>query len=76
MSIAMLTQLYRKMGQAVGFAKECKADLRLLQHSSLSKKHLKKSAIALKASREEESVNEMLSRYTMINDTVCLKNRD
>ncbi|KAG1052302.1 hypothetical protein G6F46_003853 [Rhizopus delemar] len=68
--LAMHANDNQKMGQAVGFAKECKADLRLLQHSSLSKKHLKKSAIALKASREEESVNEMLSRYTMINDTV------
>ncbi|CAO3693437.1 unnamed protein product [Rhizopus stolonifer] len=68
--LAMHANDSQKMGEAVGFAKECKADLRLLQHSSLSKKHLKKSAIALRAIREEETVNELLSKYTMINDTV------
>lgn len=58
------------MGQAVGFARDCKSDLRSIQHSSLSKAHLRKSAIAARAAREEEAVTELLSKYTMINDTV------
>ncbi|KAI9276027.1 BRO1 domain-containing protein [Sporodiniella umbellata] len=68
--LAMHANDSQRMGEAVGFAKECKADLRLLQHSGLSKKHLKKSAFALRAVREEESINELLSKYTLINDTV------
>ena len=58
------------MGEAVGFMRECKADLRSIQHSSLAKPHLRKSAVAGRALKEEESVSEMLQRYTMINDTV------
>lgn len=58
------------MGQAVGFARDCKADLKAIQHSSLSKAHIRKSAIAARAAREEETVTELLSKYTMINDTV------
>lgn len=58
------------MGEAVGFMRECKADLRSIQHSSLAKPHLRKSAVAGRALKEEESVSELLQRYTMINDTV------
>lgn len=58
------------MGQAVGFARDCKADLKSIQHSSLSKAHIRKSAIAARAAREEETVTELHSKYTMINDTV------
>lgn len=58
------------MGQAVGFARDCKADLKAIQHSSLSKAHIRKSAIAARAAREEEAVTDLLSKYTMINDTV------
>lgn len=63
------------MGQAVGFARDCKADLRAIQHSSLSKAHIRKSAIAGRAAREEEAVTELLSKYTMINDTVRREER-
>lgn len=58
------------MGQAVGFARDCKADLKSIQHSSLSKAHIRKSAIAARAAREEETVTELHSKYAMINDTV------
>lgn len=61
------------MGQAVGFARECKADLRSIQHSSLSKAHIRKSSIAARAGQEEESINEILSSYNLINDTVSFK---
>lgn len=60
----------RKMGQAVGFARDYKADLRSIQHASLSKAHIRKSAIAARAAKEEENATELLSKYTMINDTV------
>ena len=60
----------RKMGEAVGFLRECKADLRSIQHSSLSKPHLRKSGVASRAFKEEESVSELLQKFTMINDTV------
>lgn len=60
------------MGQAVGFARDCKADLRSIQHSSLSKAHIRKSAIAARAAKEEENATELLSKYTMINDTVSV----
>ncbi|KAI8350595.1 BRO1 domain-containing protein [Choanephora cucurbitarum] len=56
-----------KMGRAVGFARDCKADLRSIQQS---KAHLRKSAVAARAAKEEEAVTELLSKYTMINDTV------
>ena len=55
------------MGRAVGFARDCKADLRSIQQS---KAHLRKSAVAARAAKEEEAVTELLSKYTMINDTV------
>jgi hypothetical protein len=58
------------MGQAVGFARDCKADLKSLQQASLSKGHIRKSAIAARAAREQESVGDLLSKYTMINNTV------
>jgi hypothetical protein len=64
--------LDRKMGQAVGFARDCKADLKAIQHSSLSKAHIRKSAIAARAAKEEEVVTELLQKYNMINDTVSL----
>ncbi|RCH90383.1 hypothetical protein CU098_009439, partial [Rhizopus stolonifer] len=59
-----------KMGQAVGFARDSKTDLRSIQHASLSKAHIRKSAMAARAAKEEEAVTELLSKYTMINDTV------
>jgi hypothetical protein len=65
-----LMQLFRKMGQAVGFARDYKADLRSIQHATLSKAHIRKSAIAARAAKEEENATELLSKYTMINDTV------
>ncbi|GAA5798808.1 hypothetical protein HPULCUR_004214 [Helicostylum pulchrum] len=68
--LAMDANENQKMGQAVGFARDCKADLKAIQHSSLSKAHIRKSAIAARAAREEETVAELLSKYTMINDTV------
>ncbi|KAI8380156.1 hypothetical protein BD560DRAFT_324578 [Blakeslea trispora] len=55
------------MGQAVGFARDCKTDLRSIQQS---KAHLRKSTVAARAAKEEEAVAELLSKYTMINDTV------
>lgn len=58
------------MGVAVGFLRECKADLRAIQHSSLSRPQLRKSTVAQRALKEEESVSELLNKYTMINDTV------
>ncbi|KAI8340467.1 BRO1 domain-containing protein [Chlamydoabsidia padenii] len=61
----------QKMGIAVGFLRDCKADLRSLQHSSLSKPHIRKSTtVAARALKEEENVNGLLQRFTMINDTV------
>ncbi|KAI8646045.1 BRO1-like domain-containing protein [Parasitella parasitica] len=68
--LAMDANDNQKMGQAVGFARDCKADLRTIQHSSLSKAHIRKSAIATRAAKEEETVTEQLQKYTMINDTV------
>ncbi|KAI9496417.1 BRO1 domain-containing protein [Zychaea mexicana] len=64
----------KKMGEAVGFLRECKADLRSIQHSSLSKPHLRKSAVASRAFKEEEAVSELLQKFTMINDTVTYQN--
>ncbi|KAI9323246.1 hypothetical protein BX666DRAFT_1848073 [Dichotomocladium elegans] len=58
------------MGEAVGFLRECRSDLRAIQHSSLSKPQLRKSGVAARALKEEESVCELLQRYTLINDTV------
>ncbi|KAL7309167.1 hypothetical protein PS15m_011280 [Mucor circinelloides] len=68
--LAMDSNDNQKMGQAVGFARDCKADLKSIQHSSLSKAHIRKSAIAARAAKEEETVTELLQKYTMINDTV------
>ncbi|KAI8879646.1 hypothetical protein K501DRAFT_256397 [Backusella circina FSU 941] len=68
--LAMDANDNQKMGQAVGFARDCKADLKSLQQASLSKGHIRKSAIAARAAREQESVGDLLSKYTMINDTV------
>ncbi|CAO3587666.1 unnamed protein product [Absidia cylindrospora] len=62
----------QKMGIAVGFLRDCKADLRSVQHSSLSKPHIRKSTtVAARALKEEENVNELLQRFTMINDTAA-----
>ncbi|KAI8098598.1 uncharacterized protein BX664DRAFT_319101 [Halteromyces radiatus] len=61
-----------KTGVAVGFLRDCKADLRSVQHSSLTKPHIRKStAVAARAMKEEENVNELLQRFTMINDTAA-----
>ncbi|CAO3653973.1 unnamed protein product [Mucor hiemalis] len=68
--LAMDANDNQKMGQAVGFARDCKADLKAIQTSSLSKAHIRKSAIAARAAKEEENVTELLQKYTMINDTV------
>ncbi|KAI9487066.1 MAG: BRO1 domain-containing protein [Benjaminiella poitrasii] len=68
--LAMDANDNQRMGQAVGFVRECKTELHLIRHSSLSKPHIRKSAIAAKAAKEEESVSELVSKYTMINDTV------
>lgn len=62
------------MGQAVGFARDCKADLKAIQHSSLSKAHIRKSVVAARAAKEEEIAAELIQKYTMINDTVSLLN--
>lgn len=69
--LAMDANDNQKMGQAVGFARDCKADLKAIQTSSLSKAHIRKSAIAARAAKEEENVNELLQKFTMINDTVA-----
>ncbi|CEP19471.1 hypothetical protein [Parasitella parasitica] len=68
--LAMDANDNQKMGQAVGFARDCKADLRSIQHSSLSKAHIRKSTIAARAVKEEEAVTDLLQKYTIINDTV------
>lgn len=60
------------MGEAVGFLQDCKADLRSIQQSSFSKPHLRKSSVAQRALKEEESVTELLQRFTKINNTVSL----
>ncbi|KAI7900737.1 BRO1 domain-containing protein [Cokeromyces recurvatus] len=68
--LAMDANDNQKMGQAVGFARECKAELNLIHHSSLSKPHIRKSAIAARAAKEKEAISELVSKYTMINNTV------
>ncbi|KAI8075326.1 BRO1 domain-containing protein [Gongronella butleri] len=62
----------QKMGVAVGFLRECKADLKSVQQLSLSKPHQmrKSTAVAARALKEEESVNDLLQRFNLINDTV------
>lgn len=72
----MMCMCDRKMGQAVGFARDCKADLKAIQTSSLSKAHIRKSAIAARAAKEEENVNELLQKFTMINDTVSIRHEE
>ncbi|KAF7730444.1 hypothetical protein EC973_002251 [Apophysomyces ossiformis] len=59
-----------KIGEALGFLRDCKADLRIVQHAGLSKPHIRKSAVAARACKEEETVNELLQRYTNFNDKV------
>ncbi|KAL0088326.1 pH-response regulatory protein PalC [Phycomyces blakesleeanus] len=61
----------QNLGEAVGFVRDCKADLRAIQHSGLSK--TRRSAVSLRACNEEEAVTELLQKLTMINDTVCHK---
>ncbi|CAO3615249.1 unnamed protein product [Cunninghamella echinulata] len=62
----------QKMGVAVGFLRDCKADLKSVQQLSLSKPHfLKSTTVASRALKEEENVNELLNKFTMINDTVA-----
>ncbi|KAG0185744.1 hypothetical protein DFQ28_008836 [Apophysomyces sp. BC1034] len=57
-----------KIGEALGFLRDCKADLRAVQHAGLSKPHIRKSAVAARAYKEEETVNELLQKYTNFND--------
>ncbi|KAI9032913.1 hypothetical protein CLU79DRAFT_172126 [Phycomyces nitens] len=59
----------RNLGEAVGFVRDCKADLRAIQYSGLSK--TRRSAVSLRAYNEEEAVTELLQKLTMINDTVA-----
>lgn len=59
------------MGIAVGFLRDCKADLKSVQQLSLSKPNfLKTTTVASRALKEEEHVNELLNKFTLINDTV------
>ncbi|KAL1932439.1 hypothetical protein VTP01DRAFT_8117 [Rhizomucor pusillus] len=60
----------QKLGEAVGFLQDCKADLRSIQQSSFSKPHLRKSNVAQRALKEEESVTELLQKFTKMNNTV------
>ncbi|KAI8374391.1 BRO1-like domain-containing protein [Radiomyces spectabilis] len=61
----------QKLGDAVGFLRDSKADLRAIQHSSISKPHVRKSSVAARAVKEEEAVTELLQKFTMINDTIA-----
>ncbi|CAO3617961.1 unnamed protein product [Cunninghamella blakesleeana] len=61
-----------KMGIAVGFLRDCKADLKSVQQLSLSKPNfLKSTTVASRALKEEEHVNELLNKFTLINDTAA-----
>ncbi|KAI8975183.1 BRO1 domain-containing protein [Mycotypha africana] len=80
--LAMDANHHQKMGQACGFARDAKAELKSLQQHSITKaaahklKKLSSSgtattiAVAMKAAKEEEIVADMLSQYQMINDKV------
>ncbi|KAI7870871.1 hypothetical protein BDF14DRAFT_1720146, partial [Spinellus fusiger] len=58
------------LGEAVGFMRDCKADLRAIHHhAGLSK--ARRSALAIRAQKEEETVAEWLHKLTKINDTVA-----
>ncbi|ORX47424.1 hypothetical protein DM01DRAFT_1339055 [Hesseltinella vesiculosa] len=63
----------QNMGVAVGFLRECKSDLKSVQQLSLTKPHQlrKSSTVAARALKEEDAVNDLLQKFTMINDTVA-----
>lgn len=61
---------FRNMGIAVGFMREAKIELHALKKVSKSTLSITHSAVASRATKEEETVTELLNSFTRINDTV------
>lgn len=62
--------LSRNSGIAVGFMREAKAELHALKKVSKSTLSITHSAVAFRASKEEEVVTDLLGTLTRLNDTV------
>jgi hypothetical protein len=61
---------FRNSGIAVGFMREAKAELHVLKKVSKSTLSITHSAVASRATKEEEAVTELLGTLTRLNDTV------
>lgn len=61
---------FRNSGIAVGFMREAKAELHALKKVSKSTLSITHSAVASRASKEEEAVTDLLGTLTRLNDTV------
>ncbi|GAB5591424.1 hypothetical protein Unana1_06324 [Umbelopsis nana] len=60
----------QNMGIAVGFMRDAKAELHALKKVSKSTLSITHSAVASRATKEEETVTELLNSFTRMNDTV------
>lgn len=58
------------MGIAVGFMRDAKAEFHALKKVSKSTLSITHSAVASRATKEEETVTELLNSFTRMNDTV------